>query len=78
MLDSTPLWKEAYKTAVRNLSHSDLPAMLYRTEDAIFDRLQEIHGSPDHHEERQEIEGAAADLLVIKTRVLGWPGFGAA
>jgi hypothetical protein len=47
--------------------------LVQAAEYAIVLRLQELENSTDHHEERVEMERAAADLLVIKTHKLGWP-----
>jgi hypothetical protein len=68
-------WKEPYHQALTESDKQKLTELVQAAEYAIVLRLQELENSPDHHEERIEMKLAAADLLVIKTYKLGWPGF---
>jgi hypothetical protein len=67
------LWKESYESAVRESDIQKLAALVHAAEEAIFFRGRELSRSADHHVERNEMRGAAADLLTIKTYKLGWP-----
>jgi hypothetical protein len=76
MPDSYPTsWKEPYRQALKESDEQKLTELVHAAEYAIVLRLQELENSTDHHEERIEMKLAAADLLVIKTYKLGWPGF---
>ena len=76
MQDSYPTsWKEPYRQALKESDPQKLTELVHAAEYAILLRLQELENSTDHHEERAEMKRAAADLLVIKTHKLGWPGF---
>ena len=76
MQDSYPTsWKEPYRHALKESDPQKLTELVHAAEYAIVLRLQELENSTDHHEERAEMKRAAADLLVIKTYKLGWPGF---
>jgi hypothetical protein len=75
MRDSYPTsWKELYHQALRESDEQKLTELVQAAEYAIVLRLQELENSTDHHEERAEMKRATADLLVIKTYKLGWPG----
>ena len=67
-------WKGPYRQALTESDKQKLTALVHAAEYAIFLRLQELENSTDHHEERAEMKRATADLLVIKTYKLGWPG----
>jgi hypothetical protein len=57
-------------------SHSDPPklkARLEALEGAMFERLQELNGTAEGHQERLALQMAAAKLLEIKTTKLGFP-----
>jgi 4-diphosphocytidyl-2C-methyl-D-erythritol kinase len=67
-------WKEPYRQALEESDAHKLTTLVQAAEYAIVLRLQELENSTDHHEERIEMKLATADLLVIKTYKLGWPG----
>jgi xanthine dehydrogenase molybdopterin-binding subunit B len=66
-------WKAAYQNTLEETDRDKLTQYVLETEGAIFDRIQELESSSDHHKEREEMEAAAKHLLEIKTRKLGWP-----
>jgi hypothetical protein len=70
-------WRRHYWKTVGSLSGCDtrLAKSLSEAEMAIFKRLQEIQHSPDHAPERNDLTKAVDGLLLIKTVVLGWPGY---
>jgi hypothetical protein len=70
-------WREQYWKTVGSLSGCDdrLAKSLSQAEIAIYKRLQEIEHSADHAPERIDLSKATEGLLLIKTVVLGWPGF---
>lgn len=68
------LWKEPYRQALKESDPQKLTELVQAAEYAIVLRLRELENSMDDHEERSEMKRAAADLLVIKTYKLGWPG----
>jgi hypothetical protein len=65
-------WKEPYLAALSEPDTEKLTKLVYDTEWAMFLRLQELAGSADGHEERNEIEVASETLLTLKTLILGW------
>jgi hypothetical protein len=73
MLAPSPSWKECYELAVRESEKPKLAALVHAAEVMIFLRGLELSRSADHHDERNDMRGAAADLLAIKTYKLGWP-----
>jgi hypothetical protein len=74
MLAPSPTpWKESYELALRESDKPKLAALVHAAEVMIFLRGQELSRSADHHDERNEMRGAAADLLAIKAYKLGWP-----
>jgi hypothetical protein len=70
---ATP-WKEPYRQALKESDPQKLTELVQAAEYAIVLRLRELENSKDNQEERAEMKRAAADLLVIKTYKLGWPG----
>ncbi|MFZ0584287.1 MAG: hypothetical protein WAN72_21970 [Candidatus Acidiferrales bacterium] len=68
------LWKEPYRQALKESDPRKLTELVQTAEYAIVLRLQELENSTDNPEERAEMKHATADLLVIKTYKLGWPG----
>ena len=73
MQDSYPMWKELYLEALLESDTDNLTELVHAAEYAIVLRLQELENFTDHHEERVEMNRAAADLLGIKICKLGWP-----
>jgi hypothetical protein len=73
VLASSPTWKESYELALRESEKPKLATLVHAAEVMIFLRGKELSRSVDHHNERNEMRGAAADLLAIKTYKLGWP-----
>jgi hypothetical protein len=67
-------WKEPYRQALKESDRQKLTELVQAAEYPIVLRLQELGNSTDNREERAEMKRAAADLLVIKTYKLGWPG----
>lgn len=55
-------WFDFYKAAILELDPERLPERIVAATKAVQSRLKDIHGDPDHHEERQQIEDAL-DLL---------------
>lgn len=68
------LWKKPYRQALKESDPRKLTQLVQAAEYAIVLRLQELGNSTDTHEERAEMKRATADLLVVKTYKLGWPG----
>jgi hypothetical protein len=66
-------WKAAYQNTPEETDRERLARYVLDTEGAIFDRIQELGSSFDHHQEREEMKAAAEHLLDIKTRKLGFP-----
>jgi hypothetical protein len=76
MPDSYPTsWKELYVQTLKESDPQKLTELVHAAEYAIVLRIQELENSTGDGEERAEMKRAAADLLVIKTYRLGWPGF---
>jgi hypothetical protein len=68
-----PAWQNEYETALLELDPEKLPQRVEAAEAAIFERLQAISQSTDHHTERQVIEDALTGLRVLKRDELGFP-----
>jgi hypothetical protein len=66
-------WKEPYLAALKESDKVKLTELVYSTEGAIFQRMQEIADSKAHREERDQIQTALANLLDIQVNKLGWP-----
>jgi len=66
-------WKEPYLAALREPDKQKLIELVHATELAMYLRLQELAGSADGQEERNEIGVASENLLTLKTLLLGWP-----
>ena len=74
MLPAEPvLWEELYRAALNESDPAQLKQLLLDAEWALFRRGLQLNGSSNHDEERGMMNQAAADLLVIKIRKLGWP-----
>ncbi|HEY6467871.1 MAG TPA: hypothetical protein VIY69_17850 [Candidatus Acidoferrales bacterium] len=72
--DIRKTWKQYYESALEGLDLAKTQENVLLAEDALFLRWQELAGSPDHHNERNEMKRASDKLLQVKTRRLGWPG----
>jgi hypothetical protein len=66
-------WKVAAQKATGELDIEKFRYHVLAAEAAIFFRLQELPDSPDHTEERSEIDAVLEELLELKIRKLGWP-----
>jgi hypothetical protein len=66
-------WKQLYLAALRESDKQKLAGLIDAAEDAMFLRSQELAGSIDGDEERNEIHVACAALLSIRINKLGWP-----
>ncbi len=66
-------WKEPYLAALREPDKQKLTELVHATELAMYLRLQELAGSAEGQEERNEIGVASENLLTLKTLLLGWP-----
>jgi hypothetical protein len=66
-------WRTLHKAALLETETKALEYLVFTTEDAIFQRLQELAQQPDSEGELLDLKAAAADLLAIKTQKLGWP-----
>lgn len=74
MADSnSSTWKEPYLAALREPDKQKLTELVHATELAMYLRLQELAGSAEGQEERNEIGVASENLLTLKTLLLGWP-----
>ena len=69
------LWEELYRAALKESDPEQLTQRVLDAEWALFRRALQLNGSSNHHEERDAMDQAAADLLVTKIRKLGWPRF---
>jgi hypothetical protein len=67
------LWEELYRAVLNESDPEQLKQRVLDAEWALFRRGVQLDGSSNHHEERGAMDQAAADLLVIKIRKLGWP-----
>ena len=68
-----PDWQNEYQAALVELDREKLLEGVAASETAIFNRLQAISQSSDHHAERQAIEDALTALRVLKRENLGFP-----
>jgi hypothetical protein len=66
-------WRTLHKAALLETDTNALEHLVFTTEDAIFQRLQELAQLPDSEGELLDLKAAAADLLALKTQKLGWP-----
>jgi hypothetical protein len=65
-------WKQHYyQLAIEHRAQTEKNVHLI--EEALFLRWQELAGDPNHHNERNEMKRASANLLRVKTQRLGWP-----
>jgi hypothetical protein len=67
------LWKKHYELAITEPDLTAAEKHVYLAEDALFQRWQELAGNPNHHNERNAMKRATANLLRVKTVRLGWP-----
>jgi hypothetical protein len=65
--------KELYLAAPKQAGEEKLAGLVYATELAIFNRVQELADSADGDKERIEIETACLNLLALKTLILNFP-----
>lgn len=63
-------WKEPYLAALKEADKEKLTELVYATELAMFNRVQELAGSADGDKERIEIASASENLLTLKTLIL--------
>jgi hypothetical protein len=68
-----PHWQEEYQAALLEVDSKKLPGRIEAAETAIFNRLQELSQSSDHHTERQVIGDALQSLRFLKKKELGFP-----
>lgn len=68
-----PDWQRPLQEALVELDNDKLKARVAAVEAAIFNRLQVISQSANHHSEREAIENALACLRVLKRESLGFP-----
>ena len=66
-------WKSLFLAVLGETDQNKLTERIHPAEGAIFLRLQELTDSPEHHDERSEIQVACAALLSIQVNRLGWP-----
>jgi len=66
-------WQEAYQEALLEKSDTDQLTRVNQAEAAIYSRLQEIAGNPDHREERQSLNRATSVLRNLQTTRLNFP-----
>jgi hypothetical protein len=67
-------WKQHYRSALDELKLAATEENVHLAEEALFVRWQELAGNPNHHSERNEMQRASDELLLVKTQKLGWPG----
>jgi hypothetical protein len=65
-------WRELYKATILEANPTQLEQLVTETEDAIFQRRQELAGSSGSKKERRKIAQASAALWTLKTEKLGW------
>lgn len=68
-----PHWQEKYQAALIEVDSKRLPGRIEAAEKAIFDRLQELSQSSDHHTERRVMGDALQSLRFLKKKELGLP-----
>ena len=73
MSDSYTSWKQPYLEVLYETDKTRLAELVYAAEEAIFRRGQELSSSADHHEERNELKEASANLMAVQIHKLGWP-----
>ena len=61
-----PEWQKPYLDALVEPDHVKLQERIAAAQTAIFNRLQAISQSSDHHAERQAVQDALASLCVLK------------
>lgn len=66
-------WKQVYWSVHHEKDLKRLTQAVMAAETAIYERLQELSGQPNHSAEHAEIQAANEELLKIKTQRLGWP-----
>jgi len=57
---------------VLEVDRQKMPERIVVARLAISNRLQGLHGNPDHHGERQQIEDALRALAVLEAEVRNW------
>ena len=67
------LWELSYQAVLNESDPEQLKQRVLDAEWALFQRALQLNGSSNHKEERGMMNQAAADLLIIKIRKLGWP-----
>jgi hypothetical protein len=72
----TPSGRMSMLPRLWKLDREKLAERVAASETAIFNRLQAISQSSDHHAERQAIEDALTALRVLKRESLGFPDWG--
>ena len=65
-------WEPVYHRAVLEVDRQKMPERIVVARLAISNRLQGLHGNPDHHGERQQIEDALRALAVLEAEVRNW------
>ena len=68
-----PEWQQHYQSVLTETDREKLKDRVTDTEDAIFNRLQALVGSTDHHAERQAVKRALNALRVLKRERLDFP-----
>jgi hypothetical protein len=62
----------SFELATKESEFSKLKELVFRAEEALFNRYNELAGSSDH-EERRQMRAATHALLEIKINKLGYP-----
>jgi hypothetical protein len=71
--DPKSSWQELYQAALVESDKKKLNELILAVEEAIFLRAQELSDSKVDDKERSLMAEATQELLIIKTRRLGWP-----
>lgn len=65
------IWFSLYKGALLELDRQKLSERIASAKEAISERLQQLEGSEDHHEERTSLADAVSGLGILEAEVSG-------
>lgn len=66
-------WQQFYSSALLETNPESLEALLRKTEQAIYLRMEELIFDPYGQNERCEIYGALKKIFNLRAEKLGWP-----
>jgi hypothetical protein len=66
-------WREVFQSVTQDLDSCELQSRIFEIESAIFNRIQELSGTPDSSAERREIGEALRMLRCLQVEKLHYP-----